>query len=71
MHDGDWCGIYPVLYIGAEIVELSEAGDGSVFLDEVFCDGSEMTLLECVENAAPIRAHSCSHFNDVAISCQG
>ena len=52
-------------------MELLEPGNGPVFVDGIMCEGSETMLLECVENAAPIRAHPCSHLNDVAISCQG
>ena len=52
-------------------MELSETGNGPIFLDQINCDGSEMTLLECVDNTAPIKAHPCDHINDIGISCQG
>ena len=42
-----------------------------MFLDEISCDGSEETLLECVEKAGPIRAHPCLHSSDVVLLCQG
>ena len=56
---------------GAEVVDLLEVGTGPVFLEELNCDGSELTLLECAEKAGPIRAHPCIHTSDVGLSCQG
>lgn len=42
-----------------------------MFLAEVDCDGSEETLLECIEDTAPIRVHPCDHIHDVGVYCQG
>ena len=48
-----------------------EVGTGPIFLEELSCDGSEITLLECAQKVGPIRAHSCPHSSDVGLSCEG
>ena len=49
----------------------SEVGSGPIFLDQISCDGSETTLLECTEKGAPIKTHQCDHSKDVGLVCQG
>lgn len=56
---------------GAAVVDVSEFGTGPIFLAELNCKGSEEAILECIEEAAPIRAHSCDHIHDVGVHCQG
>ena len=60
-----------ILCSGAVVVDLLEVGTGPIFLEDLICDGSESSLLECAEKAGPIRAHSCPHSRDVGLFCNG
>ena len=42
-------------------------GTGSIFLDDVACTGSELTLLECPTD--PIGSHNCGHYEDAGVHC--
>lgn len=44
------------------------AGTGSIFLDDVSCNGSEARLVECTAN--PIGDHNCVHAEDAGVRCQ-
>ena len=44
-------------------------GSGSIWLDNVQCDGTEEELLDCT--ALPIGAHNCRHGEDVGVVCSG
>ena len=44
-------------------------GSGSIWLDDVWCDGTEKRLLECT--APPIGDHNCGHGQDVGVVCSG
>ena len=44
-------------------------GLGPIFLDEVGCTGSEISLLEC--SHIGISNHDCSHFEDAGVLCPG
>lgn len=44
------------------------AGTGPIFLDNVDCEGTEETLLDCVHNGASI--HNCGHYEDAGVLCQ-
>ena len=41
----------------------------SIHLDNVECDGTESSLLECQSN--PIDVHNCDHSEDAGVRCQG
>ena len=45
-------------------------GSGPIFLDEVHCSGTEMSLLEC-DMFAPVGVHMCVHSQDVGVHCEG
>ena len=40
-----------------------------IHLDNVECDGTESSLLECQSN--PIDVHNCDHSEDAGVRCQG
>ena len=42
-------------------------GTGPIWLDNVFCTGSETELLECPHNG--IGNHNCIHFEDASVRC--
>ena len=44
-------------------------GTGPIWLDNLICSGSELTLLHCSHNGLGI--HKCSHNEDVSVRCYG
>ena len=44
-------------------------GNGTIWLDDVRCDGTEVRLLDCT--ALPIGEHNCGHHEDVGVVCSG
>ena len=46
------------------------AGSGPIFLDEVHCSGTEISLLEC-DKFNPVGVHMCEHSQDVGVQCEG
>ena len=44
-------------------------GNGSIWLDDLNCNGNEERLLDCT--ARPIGSHNCGHGEDVGIVCSG
>ncbi len=42
-------------------------GQGPIFLDDVFCTGTESALSECSHD--PSANHDCGHAEDVAVLC--
>ena len=56
--------------IGAEARSRAAFGQGtgSIFIDNVVCDGQELRLIDCASN--PLAAHDCSHSEDAGVVCQ-
>lgn len=46
--------------------DLIRDGQGTIWLTEVKCSGSEITLLKCIYTTDTL---SCSHYHDVGIHC--
>ena len=44
-------------------------GSGPIILDNVVCQGTESSLLECATN--PIGEHNCDHSEDAGVRCEG
>ena len=42
-------------------------GTGPILLDQVRCNGNELSLFDCPQN--PIGQHDCSHAEDAGITC--
>ena len=57
-------------YVGRKVdVDRYGAGNGLIWLRNVFCRGTERHVGECTHDGWT--AHSCSHGRDVAIACTG
>ena len=44
-------------------------GTGPIWLDDLSCSGSELTLLQCSHRG--LGSHNCSHNEDVSVRCSG
>ncbi|NWU87847.1 DMBT1 protein, partial [Onychorhynchus coronatus] len=44
-------------------------GSGNILLDNVRCNGDEMSLLRC--NHSGWRIHNCAHYEDAGVVCSG
>ena len=58
-----------MLYLGAVFLDRAffGAGNGSIFLDNVVCSGSEETILQCSHHG--FESHDCEHDEDVGVEC--
>ena len=45
-------------------------GIGPIFLDQLMCNGSETSLLECLPSEN-IGFHNCHHNEDAGVRCEG
>ena len=45
------------------------AGTGPIWLDDLSCSGSELTLLQCSHRG--LGSHNCNHSEDVSVRCSG
>ena len=45
------------------------SGLGPILLDNVVCQGTESSLLDCASN--PIGEHNCDHSEDAGVRCEG
>ena len=45
-------------------------GIGPIFLDQLMCNGSEASLLECLPSEN-IGLHNCHHNEDAGVRCEG
>ena len=44
-------------------------GTDPIWLDDLGCSGSELTLLQCSHNG--LGSHNCYHYEDVSVRCSG
>ena len=49
--------------------DSENASSEDIFLDDIVCNGSESSLLECSHNN--IGVHNCDHSEDAGVRCQG
>ena len=57
------------LFLGAAFLEGAYfgAGNGSIYLDDISCTGSENTILQCDHSS--VGDHNCHHFQDISVNC--
>ncbi|XP_063968591.1 deleted in malignant brain tumors 1 protein-like [Lytechinus pictus] len=53
----------------SSILERFGQGTGNIALDDVRCDGTEMSILQCGHNGFGV--HNCNHSKDVGLRCNG
>lgn len=58
---------------GATIVARDSIGPGSgpVFLDQLYCSESDVSLQTCERGIAAVGLSSCGHTQDIQILCEG
>lgn len=64
-----YCGFFALLGSEARSRARFGRGRGSIFLDNVGCNGTELRLTNCTNRG--IGVHRCSHFEDAAVVCSG
>ena len=68
--------VHKVLYSAALLLTESNIssnfidGSGPIFLSELNCSGSEVSILDCPAGH-PVGLHHCNHSMDVGLMCQG
>ena len=55
-------------FVGQMARNVYGYGSGQIWLDDIRCSGSESSVGECTHSGWGV--HDCSHFEDVAVSCQ-
>ena len=59
------CATLSLYYIGATVLLETDAGTGTILMDNVHCSGSELRLIDCEHHDAP----NCYHYEDVGVNC--
>ena len=54
---------------GYRIYNYFRQETGPIWLDDLGCSGSELTLLQCSHNG--LGSHDCGHYEDVSVRCIG
>ena len=44
-------------------------GSGSIWLDDLRCNGTESSILDCTHDGIGVYASYCDHFDDVGVEC--
>ena len=67
----DQSSLYNFYHPGATAYSYTGFGGGSrgILLDDVYCTGSELRLIDCPHS--DIGVHNCDHTNDAAVRCRG
>ena len=60
------CNSGAVAFRGAQF----NRGTGPIFLDQLFCSGSETSVLECMQHI-PLGLSTCKHSQDAGVRCIG
>ena len=67
------CLGYFLIFFCTASVPVSRAvygsGIGSIFLDDLLCEGTESSLLECPTRNDGL--HNCNHSEDAGVQCEG
>ena len=58
------------VYTGSQAFQSARfgVGTGSIWLDDVNCDGNETSLINCPTYSA-IGDHNCGHYEDAGVRC--
>ena len=54
---------------GHEVFDYYGLWTGPIWLDDLGCSGSEVTLLQCSHRG--LGSHDCGHYEDVSVRCIG
>jgi hypothetical protein len=55
-----------IVMTGAQALTTYPAGSGPIYLDNVACSGSELTLAQCTYDS---HTEDCEHFEDAGVRC--